>query len=240
VRIVGKNRDYYDSALAHGADMSLVYERVTRKADGCDDDLGSDFGFKDAPIGQSFYDERLRRYQGNDRFMPCLLLFCGKAHPFFEHDYYRTGGNSGTDHLWDAGSVHASVGTVLTGRPLRRYREGTGFGIRHFDRKRVDAWFAGRLPDARIAEIHHRHRSPVVLYRAIGNEREVETVVDPILTRIGFQRTVDAFSAFQEIAMYLGGVLRGNENAMATISDEDKLGKHGMDEWSFRRKSASA
>jgi hypothetical protein len=48
------------------------------------------------------------------------------------------------------------------------------------------------------------------------------------LKEVQFYRVFDAFAAFQEIAMWIGGVLPSNGNAMVAISDTIRLEKHGF------------
>jgi hypothetical protein len=55
------------------------------------------------------------------------------------------------------------------------------------------------------------------------------------LGSVQFAKVFDPFQAYQEIEMYVGGVLSGRENSMATVSDEVRAQKHGMDKTSFRK-----
>lgn len=51
-----------------------------------------------------------------------------------------------------------------------------------------------------------------------------------------FYRAVDAFTLFQELSMFVGGVLPRNPNPMVEITDDKvKVEKHGFDKWSFRK-----
>jgi len=46
---------------------------------------------------------------------------------------------------------------------------------------------------------------------------------------------MDGFTSYQEIEMYLGNVLLPKEREIITISNEDKIKKHGFDKHSFRK-----
>jgi hypothetical protein len=51
-----------------------------------------------------------------------------------------------------------------------------------------------------------------------------------------FQRAIDPYTVFQEISMFVGGVLPRNPNPMVEITDQKvKAEKHGFDKWSFRK-----
>lgn len=56
------------------------------------------------------------------------------------------------------------------------------------------------------------------------------------LKSIEFYRRLDPVQAFQEIQMWIGGVLPKPGPAMVEITDDKiKAAKHGMDKWSFRK-----
>jgi hypothetical protein len=47
---------------------------------------------------------------------------------------------------------------------------------------------------------------------------------------------MDPFTLFQELSMFVGGVLPRNPNPMVEITDDKvKVAKHGFDKWSFRK-----
>lgn len=56
------------------------------------------------------------------------------------------------------------------------------------------------------------------------------------LRTMEFYKAVDAFSIFQKISQWVGGVLSGTANPMVEIKDDVvKAHKHGFDRWSFRK-----
>lgn len=57
----------------------------------------------------------------------------------------------------------------------------------------------------------------------------------PTLKSVEFFKVMDAYSVYQELEMWVGGVLPNGGRPMVEISDRDKVGKHGFNEWSFRR-----
>ena len=61
-------------------------------------------------------------------------------------------------------------------------------------------------------------------------------IINPLLKDYEFYKVFDTFQAFQEIQMYIGGVLGSKENEIIKISDKDKINQHGFDfKWSFRK-----
>ena len=234
MRIISKHRDFYDSALAHGADMGLVYERRTRTLDVAPDDLGAALDLRRAPRRLGHLARTSDGLRETGSFTPALLLFCGQAHPLMVHGRHgRPVEGRGCSFLWTAEEVGAAV--AATGN-LSRWEslllEGSHAPL---SRAAVAAWFAARAPADRAAEAHARHGTPVILYRGVEGRDGWQAVLDPVLADLAFYRVKDAFAAFQDIAMYLGGVLRSPARPGAEVSDRVRAEKHGLDAWSFRR-----
>lgn len=60
------------------------------------------------------------------------------------------------------------------------------------------------------------------------------------LKEIGFARVLDPYTAFQELSMFVGGVMARPGNPIVRITDDEVLaGKHGFDKWSFRKMPGS-
>lgn len=60
------------------------------------------------------------------------------------------------------------------------------------------------------------------------------TVLNPCLKWFDFAKVVDAYTAFQEVSMYVSGVLGIEGNKMVEIEDKYRLAGHGYDKSSFR------
>jgi hypothetical protein len=87
--------------------------------------------------------------------------------------------------------------------------------------------------------IFHEINAPIFIRtyknRYINNNDEF--IINPILKDYEFYSVFDSFSAFQEIQMYISGVICSNENKTLKIEDKYKIEQHGFDKWSFRRES---
>lgn len=55
------------------------------------------------------------------------------------------------------------------------------------------------------------------------------------LHSLDFGKIMDPYQVFQEISMWIGGVLPKTEQPMYQLSDKEKIDKHGFDKWSFRK-----
>lgn len=234
MRIISKHRDYYDSALAYGADMGLVYERRTRTLDVAPDDLGAALDLRRAPRRLGHLARTADGLRETGAFDPALLLFCGRAYPLMMHDHHgRPAEGRGSSVLWTPEEVGAAV--EATGNP-GRWETLSMEGVRAaLSRAAVAAWFNAQAPADLASEAHARHGTPVILYRGMDGRSGWQAVLDPVLADLAFYRVKDAFAAFQDIAMYLGGVLRSPERPGAEIPDQVRAEKHGLDASSFRR-----
>ena len=56
------------------------------------------------------------------------------------------------------------------------------------------------------------------------------------LKDLDFAKVVDPYTLFQELSMFVGGVLPRDSNPMVEITDDKvKIAKHGFDKWTFRK-----
>lgn len=79
-------------------------------------------------------------------------------------------------------------------------------------------------------EINRQYNTPIWIY-----EKE-HFYVNPKLSDFDFYKVFDAFTAFQEISMFIGGVLGNKEKDVIQVSDKNKIEQHGFDyKWSFRK-----
>ena len=62
-------------------------------------------------------------------------------------------------------------------------------------------------------------------------------IYNPRLYEIEFQKIVDPYTAYMELDMFISGVLGKTGGEMVTISDKDKIDKHGFDaKYGFRNR----
>jgi hypothetical protein len=237
MRIISDMHDYYDTAMAQGADQSLVYLRKTETRPGADARIGIDLTA--LPRLEEIYRARTRRTSYADAFAQHVLLFCGQVVPFVERIQRPNGfgPNMVVSQFWDLASLDAAIAET---EPEIRDEYRHRFEWKHrFSRLAVQMIFDHRYDATRIAEAHTAYASPIILFRNVYRNKDcadVETVINPNLKEIGFQTQRGPFETFQEIAMYLGGVMRTPERDTVAITDADRAAKHGFDRWSFRKK----
>jgi len=85
--------------------------------------------------------------------------------------------------------------------------------------------------------------TPIFIYDADYGRTDIDKYwrnhpkffVNPLLKDYKFYKIFDAIQAFQEISMFLGGVLGNKEKEIVNVADKYKIAQHGFDKWSFRK-----
>tara|TARA_R110000823_G_scaffold101636_10_gene218348 strand:+ start:2150 stop:2950 length:801 start_codon:yes stop_codon:yes gene_type:complete len=262
MRIISKYHDYYDSASAYGQDLTLVYARNTeqfnlqtvyRSSDQVDSPLerndASIEGLKNKiedttgnrwnttlHVGMSFTE-----ISESNSF---LLLFCGKVYVGFEFVPYDTRRlrkselpkykKKSKDFCYNIGHLdklihdtnHKSLISNWTDPTHSKYTWNAK-DYRHMYERRFNIDFGN---NQYAMDLHQQLNCPTIL---LSDDFRVMTL-NPCLKNIGFQRVLDSFTTFQELSMFVGGVLPRNTNEMVEISNEDKIHKAGFNKQSFR------
>lgn len=226
--IISKQHDYYDSiGKAAGVDKTVVYKRKERQY-------------------YSHHEEAKRFMRKTSRFphgcrrrgkiKPGQLLdfstgsvgFCGMTYPMLEVRRHQVDEdqNSFAETTW--------YYTTEAVKRLDGMMEELKFGASPWDNTSREVWlqFMFSMDD------FHQFNSPILLVRGHTDSRDPVVIVDPVLRDIDFQKVVDPYSAFQEIQMFLSGVLGNTEKETVAISDVHRLEAAGFDKkWSFRKQS---
>jgi len=101
-----------------------------------------------------------------------------------------------------------------------------------------------RMVNHNAIQLFRDYKTPVFVYdsdygrtsigRGTGNGCE-KFIINPILSQYHFYKVFDSFQAFQEISMFIGGVLGRGEKEIIEVEDKYKIEQHGFDKWSFRK-----
>lgn len=231
MRIHSKFKDYYDTALGYGIDEDIHYVRERQE-------------FESSPkkrvLGDSLYlyanscrldtwrfKEEYRRGSNEVTMSIGNILFCGKLYSYV----FAQEGYSDPIYIWD-------YDTFIS-----------------FYKNHMRDEFIGKLPNKfltdmknlfvptehkRFADIHHDTGVPIIhccakIYRYNNEFHTADVIYNECLKDVAFYKVMDPFTAFQELSMFIGGVLGGNSPKMVTISDAMKVYKHGFDpKYGFR------
>ena len=237
MRIISKFRDYYDAGQVYGQDPDLVYVRRAEKVPLVDPHLS---------VVERLGKKLPRRRDFRLTLEPNLIGFCGKVYLGYEANAtIHAPMGSFSLHTWlhspedfqkfFSGKARKALAPNFYEKP-RRKRWGTPY-LRFKNVKEAYANF----PSEALTELFHSLNSPVwrvqfsrasSMLNKLGQNPEVE--INGSLRDTEFYRVVDTYTAYQELSMYVGGVLRRAEPICAEISDLSMRDKKGFDEWSFK------
>ena len=214
--------------MQNGHDDDLLFKRNVQEL------VGKGIGFHLTKI--SWYNSNTN---DQDRAQLGIMYFCGKAYPFCtvvtsKSRYDDSPANDITCYSKEEfDAACESLGIDIT---HQKFAIGRGFkgSIHHF----FD--FASTYDTKEFDELCEEHKCPtLVAYFAedIFNKSYKQTKVtgNPILKDYNFVTVVDPYTAYQELEMYIGGVLGNTETNVATVDDEHRYAGHGFNKESFRK-----
>lgn len=240
MRIISKFHDYYDSVQSVGYDPHLIYNRVCRELwiplnnrDFYRKDDSSAFLMPVGlpPLTDSFLmhvnpTKRLlnRGFMTKDGFL-YLIGFCGKYYLTLRESHGGGWGSpSEVNYFYDRDSVVKYFAEVHKREANNRVFNILGeCTVNPFS----DPFEPFRVLNSPVFCMEVRDRFGVYA-------RGKKLTVNPELSSMQFYRMFDSYSAYQEIAMFLSGVLGWPENATTQISDEDMRDAKGFNRWSFK------
>ena len=219
--------DYYDNAVEYdNVDNSLHYNRFTSIV------RLSEIKSQLPEKLTVSVDRNYRNRYPDPSFELMLMGFCGRLYPVV--NVINTDNNPFNMWIYDQFDLR------------KREREGLfsvhGYGFKFAGRPLDGKEFLAHKGESVEPDFFLEIKAPAFLIRkqpftTQGYHRSLEVVVNPMLRDYSFFRVMDAFTAFQELSMYLGNVLVTHDKP-DTIGDDDRIKQHGFDfKWSFRKKS---
>lgn len=263
MRIIG-GKDYYDHGLAHGVDESVVFRRVGRHSRADQFPLalrGGKPSVTNGPRGKAEFegyswsrsDSEWELDGLNYSLESVYVYFCGRLYSgarlsvrdrrlgIYNGGLYKL---VSRETYWEQNSLGKRLGKL--GMVLRQNRKTllaqrnqshAPFWRGQPEQQELSALIelgvavavltgdhTQEIPDPRPMAPKHTKR--VALWEVNGDG----------LNDVDFIKVLDPVQAFQQLSMWVGGVLPQPGNPMVQITDDSvKLVKHGMDKWSFRK-----
>jgi len=234
IKIYSKWQDYYDGVQAYGQDKKVIYKR---KKIVCREGTKTYRQVTNSPAVSQLIDSLLNnRHEFKNIFsrVQFILFFCGKSYLGFIYGL-RDKQDKITNHycysMYDIESLFKLCNTKLpeprwytypSSNTILRKKLPEIFELsKHFEHN-LDTF-----------NLHHMLGTPVFIYLK-HNSRDY-ILLNPKLKTYEFYKTMDAYTTFQEISMFISGVLGGISPPMIEISNDTKIAKHGFNKWSFRK-----
>lgn len=108
--------------------------------------------------------------------------------------------------------------------------------VKHFPKVLNDACEVRDVADGDLYDWIKENKVSIITYGSSDTmKKDVFHVNDTNLTSMEFYRVFDAYSAYQELSMWLGSGIFNNSHPMIKLDDKELTQKHGFDKWSFRK-----
>lgn len=222
MRILSKYKDYYDGvAGTMGIDKTIIYDRTVIEFEN-KQEYPQQFK-KD----KTFNHKKSNRFHSLDLYCvdskyyddgsPFIIGFCGKLYVGWK--FYK---GDKCDFTYDENIIKENVKNKKWSSNLS---DDLNY-IKNYDS--IDLFREYNTP----IFILDNNNQDYVYRKYCGNSK---FTINGNLKEYLFYKVFDSFLAFQEIQMFISGVLGVGENTMVEIEDKYKIKKHGFDEWSFRK-----
>lgn len=232
MKIISKFHDYYDNAMAHGQDKSVVYQRElfefksSQKDDKRIEEL-RDIVYKAIHREYNRYSTPTR-YQGNKCFIEVqrgMIVFCGKVYVFYV--------------IHKQTSIPTEKNIFYDAQSLIDYLVSNGVNVHR------RSW-SKQKSAAQVYEMTFDELTQPNPDWFIENKITVASCFDglikinPCLKDFEFYRVFDSYTAYQELDMWVSGTLAWPQNFMVEVSDKDRINQHGFDPvYGFRTRPIS-
>jgi len=221
MKLIG-GKDYYDSALRFGQDPSIVFVRHKDKR------------LEERLLSRSYLIDTSYRPFGSKQlqFETVQIYFCGvkyngvKIHTTKVVDpCLGIPQNVREEHIfWD----YEQVESFCSKNGFETYNTKEEF-VKYFNEDKNSEYLRSKLIDLNIT-------IAVLIKRGYLSSDDYWQIDPFTLKDFQFFKVKDAFTAFQEISMWIGGVLTKNYNPPQIVDEKIRIEKRGFDsKWSFRK-----
>jgi len=251
MRIISKFHDYYDTAMAFGHDPSVVYVRHLSFVEN-KNDVSKYAQFEPMLEGSRSVEKRNKKFHATLRSF--TVAFCGKTYngiwvsmdkvnpglcdTFITDDFF---------YDYDTLTAHLTKYGLKLEDSIMRYRwMRSAVGRTQAERYNSFLNSQGSTTNEDFL-INNKIVTMIYSYSTAMHDRLAGTwstedrypciAINPQLKKIEFFKVMDPFKTFQEIDMYIGGVLPRPGAMMVNIEDKYRIPQHGFDKWSFRKQS---
>ena len=240
MKIISKFQDYYDSVLSFGQDDSIVFKRFTEIKD-FPYHAVMPYSIKPYTFDKEVWFNGFSNPFYSSYLNNFVVAFCGKLYYGFKLKYTEQyvqgiGFREGEVCFY---SMEAFIKFILS-KGAKELPVAKKRNI-YFWKKAKDP-----TPSKCIEKQGRIHRQQQLIENrvvtAVWMEPEVQFydrrnlfIINPRLKNFDFAKVFDPASAFQELSMYLGGILTPEGNPLVEIEDKHRISQHGFDKWSFRK-----
>lgn len=228
-----KRKDYYDCIQQYGQDRSIVWVRKPTKIE-----------WAKSPLHTKSLNTR---YTDMGHFTGFAVGFCGKLYhgvKFTAHDEIVQGGNYKTYCFYNIKALDKFV--INRGDKDLEKKYFNAFRSRYAFRGGLTSCYRDRIVSHLDNDYINDQKinKKVIAQKLLDNkfvtlfmDTEHETIIANTneLSKVDFVKVFDPLRAFQEISMYVGGILSTPIKPIPDIPDRVMAESKGFDKWSFRK-----
>jgi len=250
LKIISKQHDYYDGVQAYN-DSSIIFLRKQQDFQIIDHnkfDCKNVNHINKAEIIQSFDYDKIanpendwvtriyyRTWESSFKYFTCGLLFigfCGKIYTgiMFELDGTLVNKNHKYKQFcYSINDVDKLFKKYTTKTEKKKYIKEKHFGhtLKYLKTKLTTT------PIMISCDLFFKYNTPCFAILPSDSSREDKLIISPTLKDYQFTKVFDPYTAFQEIEMFISGVL-GENKEPSTIDDKSMLYKKGFNDMSFK------
>ncbi len=228
--IISKFHDYYDTVLGRtGVDKTCVYERATESI-ACPKELRL----------HNWTWPRWKWKKHPEEFLfQCIIGFAGEVIPmiYWTNKWYGISSDYNLDEelvfLYDLESCQEFLDEKYPeNRKKYNARKYMDMGLGLSDQSLEE--FYNPATHKKFKPIFMEQKTPLFLAHETWRDG-TKIDLNPELKPIKFMKVKDPFTTFQEIHMFLSGVIGMANRDTAEVGNDDRIKQRGFDKWSFRR-----
>jgi len=239
MRIISKFKDYYDGVQSYGQDQELVYIRNRDYPEDVNIKLIDHFDSEGRFYIRETYPYILQHPAKDveqSHVKSFIIGFCGTL--------YRGHIIKWKEHIYTSDTDKEILYICYNQEELSEFQRETEYSKshkhKHYTRKRSKYeretdYFKVDNQD-KLKEIFFRYKTPCFIIYDREDKYQTNLTINPDLSKYQFYRVKDAFTTFQDISMYLSGVLGVNAPVLIEISNESMAEKKGFGhKYAFRK-----
>lgn len=233
--IASKFRDYYDSISTYGIDKTCVYQRAEFV-------LKGEFEVPGNRWSHWPYEEEFAKVKSGAkstyRVSKFVIGFCGNLYPVVIIEKEKKDKKE-TFAFYNVGKILAFIAKEnIDVEPRYSYYSSREFTIKSESSLKN---FFDVTNFSKLKDQFHNHLCPVFVYGRFsttesGIRKTEKLILNPRLKNYRFVQVKEPQIAFQELYMYLSGVIGSSAPAMVEIKDKELAEKRGHgDRYSFKK-----
>ena len=249
MKIISKFKDYYDTVQAHGVDDHVYWIRKSISEDIHDPNplriMERDI-IKNTFFKTDIWCEHPSSPKvGITMHRWVFVGIAGKFYPAIEYRHTDASFEHHTNYIYSADDLIKYMDFIDPKKNIssefmakKRSNKHTPIYFRnnysdYITYKEIDDYFTKHSGTTELYDMFVQRSEVILKIHQQGTQWKLST--NPVLDDLNFQKILDPYITYQEIEMFMGGVLGVNENPPETISDEHMRDAKGFDAWSFKK-----